>query len=169
MTKKNKKTILIKPHHFLDIIKLFGSGLNKFVPDVKFGHDFWKVGNEILENPNIELELTIDNDDICIPCKFSNGKICTDVTSTEEKEEMSKDEWNKIIDLRLLKILNLEVGNKLTAIEFCKLAKEKINRENIFEVWKEKSKMLSTKIKTNVPAKTLPRMDNIQAFIGSIS
>lgn len=140
-----KENILIKPHHFLDIIKLFGSGLDKFIPDAKTGHDFWAVGNEILENPNVELELTIDNDDICTPCKFSNGKICTDITSTEEKKEMSKDEWNKIIDLRLLKIFNLEIGTKISALDFCKLAKEKMNKENIFEVWKEKSAEITEK------------------------
>lgn len=132
-----KETLLIKPHHFLDIIKLFGSGLEKFVPNLEYGHDFWKVGNNILENPNIQLALTLDNDAICVPCKFNNGQICSGVTSTDFKE-VSKDEWNKIIDQRLLRILELENGTKISALELCKSAKEKINRENIFEVWKEK-------------------------------
>ncbi len=134
---KNKETLLIKPHHFLDVIKLFGSGLDKFVPNMEYGHDFWKVGNDILENPNVQLQLTVDNDAICIPCKFSNGKICTGMTSANSKE-ISKDEWNKIIDLRLFKILGLDNGAKLSALDFCKVAQKKINRENIFEVWKEK-------------------------------
>jgi hypothetical protein len=132
-----KEMLLIKPHHFLDIIKLFGSGLEKFVPNLEYGHDFWKVGNEILENPNVQLELTLDNDAICIPCKFSNGSICTGVTSADS-EEISKDAWNKLIDQRLFKILGLENGTKISALELCKLAKEKLTRENIFAVWKEK-------------------------------
>lgn len=134
---QKKETLLIKPHHFLDIIKLFGSGLEKFIPNVEYGHDFWKVGNEILENPNTQLELTLDNDAICVPCKFSNGLICIGVTSSDYKE-ISKDIWNKIIDRRLLKIIGLENGTKISVLEFCKLVKEKINRENIFDVWKEK-------------------------------
>jgi hypothetical protein len=134
-TKKEK--LLIKPHHFLDIIKLFGSGLDVFVPNVEYGHAFWKVGNEILENPNVQLELTLDNDAICVPCKFSNGLICTGVSSADSKE-ISKDAWNKLIDQRLLNIFDFKNGTEISALELCKLAKEKISRENIFAVWKEK-------------------------------
>lgn len=132
-----KETLLIKPHHFLDIIKLFGSGLESFVPNLEYGHDFWKVGNKILENPNVQLELTLDNDAVCVPCKFSNGQICSGVTLADSKE-ISKDEWNKMIDRRLLKILGLEKGTKNSALELCKRAKEKIDRKSIFVVWREK-------------------------------
>lgn len=132
-----KETLLIKPHHFLDIIKLFGSGLDSFVPNVEYRHDFWKVGNEILKNPSVQLELTLDNDAICVPCKFSSGLICTGVTSADSKE-ISKDEWNKMIDQRLLDILQIEKETKISALELCRLAKEKLTRENIFAVWKEK-------------------------------
>lgn len=62
-------SILIKPHHFIDIIKLYGSGIDRFVPDEKMGHDFYKVANEIIDNPSVDLKLTIDGDDICKPCK----------------------------------------------------------------------------------------------------
>ena len=53
-------SILIKPHHFIDIIKLYGSGIDRFVPDEKMGHDFYNVANEIIDNPSIDLKLTID-------------------------------------------------------------------------------------------------------------
>lgn len=33
------ETILIKPHHFMDIIKLYGTGIHTFVPDEKMGHE----------------------------------------------------------------------------------------------------------------------------------
>ena len=48
-------SILIKPHHFIDIIKLYGSGIDRFVPDEKMGHDFYKVANEIIDNPSVDL------------------------------------------------------------------------------------------------------------------
>ena len=136
MLEKNKTTT-IKPHHFLDIIKLFGSGLDRFVPSTEYGHDFWKVGNEILENPHILLKLSVDNDAICIPCKFNDGSKCSD-TTVVGSEKMSKDAWNKIIDNRLLEVLNLKNGDTLSALEFCMLAKKNISREDIFEIWKEK-------------------------------
>ena len=37
----------IKPHHFLDILKLYGNGLESFTEDQRYGHDFWKIGNLI--------------------------------------------------------------------------------------------------------------------------
>ena len=42
--------ITIKPHHFMDIIKLYGSGLEVFVPDEKIGHDFYKLDINKLSN-----------------------------------------------------------------------------------------------------------------------
>jgi hypothetical protein len=43
--------IRIKPHHFLDIIKLYGRGIEKFVPDQDYHHHFYAVANEIIKNP----------------------------------------------------------------------------------------------------------------------
>ncbi|MFA6047798.1 MAG: DUF1284 domain-containing protein [Parcubacteria group bacterium] len=137
MTAEEGKTILIKPHHFLDIIKLYGSGLEEFIPDKEYSHDFWKVGNDILRNPNIEMELTLGADDICVPCKFIKNGLCSDMTDIDSGE-ISKDEWNKTIDRRLLEMLGLNEGDKITAIEYCNLASRIITREKILKVWKEK-------------------------------
>ena len=49
----NKDKIIIKPHHFLDIIKLHGAGLNTFIPDKKMKHDFYKIGNIKVIKKNI--------------------------------------------------------------------------------------------------------------------
>lgn len=138
------KSIIIKPHHFLDIIKLYGSGFENFIPDLEYGHDFWKVGNVILEKPTLKLRLTICNDAICIPCKFNDGKTCSDVTAVGFKK-ISKDEYNKIIDRRLLELLGLENNAELSALEFCKLVKERIHPEDIFAVWKEKPVRITKK------------------------
>ena len=53
--------IIIKPHHFMDILKLYGSGINIFVSDEKMGHDFYKVANRILKDRNVQLRLTVLN------------------------------------------------------------------------------------------------------------
>lgn len=42
------------------------------------GHDFYKVANVIIRNPDVTLQLIIHGDDICKPCKKFND-ICTDV------------------------------------------------------------------------------------------
>ena len=39
------------------------------------GHDFYKVANEIIENPSVDLKLTIDGDDICKPCKSITNNV----------------------------------------------------------------------------------------------
>ena len=64
-------SILIKPHHFIDIIKLYGSGIDRFVPDEKMGHDFYKVANEIIDKLQKlaiakyeEKEVEIGNEDL---------------------------------------------------------------------------------------------------------
>ena len=98
-------SILIKPHHFIDIIKLYGSGIDRFVPDEKMGHDFYKVANEIIDNPYIDLKLTIDGDDICKPCKKYHEQ-CIDPL-THIQGYTSKDVYNKTLDKRIIKLYNL--------------------------------------------------------------
>lgn len=127
--------IIIKPHHFLDIIKLFGRGVEFFGPDEKYKHDFYSVANEIIANRNAELKITADSDDICSPCKYLgvNG-LCTDNISHIDNIT-SKDEWNKILDRRIIKLAHIYEDSELTAAEFCKLLYSTKNL--IFEIWKE--------------------------------
>lgn len=51
--------IVIKPHHLIDIMKLYGAGVEHFVPDELYQHDFYKVANHIIENLDTELQFTI--------------------------------------------------------------------------------------------------------------
>ena len=118
-------TILIKPHHFIDIIKLYGSGIEKFVPDEKMGHDFYKVANEIIDNPSIDLKLTIDGDDICKPCKKYHEQ-CIDPL-THIQGYTSKDVYNK----------------HYTAKQLCSIIQN--NKEYIFEVWNEEDNEVTQK------------------------
>ena len=126
--------ITIKPHHFLDIIKLYGSGIDKFVPDEKMGHDFYKIGNEILQNKKIKLNLTIDKDDICTPCKYCKDGICSDELTIIKGYNL-KDTYNKDIDKRLIKYYQLDLKKEYTALELCDIYLSQ--KENIFKVWKE--------------------------------
>jgi hypothetical protein len=130
------KTIIIKPHHFLDMIKLYGKGYEIFLPDENYHHDFYKIGNIILENKNAILVLTLSYDDICRPCKFFKDGKCTDKVKSRGNIT-SKDSYNRVIDIRILNKLELKQGEKLTALELCSLAKNKLG--DISEVWKEES------------------------------
>lgn len=43
---KDRGSLVIKPHHLLDIFKLYGRGVETFVPDDKYKHDFYGGGTE---------------------------------------------------------------------------------------------------------------------------
>lgn len=62
--------IIIKPHHLLDIFKLHGKGINKFIPDEKFNHDFYLIGNAVIENRVKRIKFTYNYDNICEPCNY---------------------------------------------------------------------------------------------------
>jgi len=130
-----KEKICIKPHHFMDIIKLYGSGIEKFVPDVKMGHDFYKIGNMIIERPNIKMKLTIEGDDICKPCFKYNG-VCKDKIN-HIKNITSKNEYNQMLDKRLIELYNLNINKEYTAIELCNIYYN--NSYYIYDVWKEEN------------------------------
>ena len=125
-------SILIKPHHFIDIIKLYGSGIDRFVPDEKMGHDFYKVANTIIHNPDVTLRLTIYGDDICKPCKKYNN-ICTDALH-HILGFTSKDIYNQTLDTRIISLYSLS-KETYTAKELCDILLE--TNQNIYEVWKE--------------------------------
>lgn len=133
----NIRKIFLKPHHFLDIIKLYGSGVGKFIPDKKYGHDFYRIGNVVLKNPKILVCLTIGEDDVCKPCKFLKKDKCADLVS-ETLGYCLKQKWNETIDKRILKTLELKEGDQLTAIKLCQLTKDKLKVADIREIWKEK-------------------------------
>ncbi|GKU24399.1 DUF1284 domain-containing protein [Clostridium folliculivorans] len=138
--------IKIKPHHFMDIIKLYGFGIEKFIPDRKYNHNFYLIANEILKDKNVKIEITIGKDDICMPCKYIKNDICQDFI-THIQYIKSKDEWNKIIDKRILEYAELQVNQILSAYELCNklyLIKEKIN-----DIWKEECEENNFKRYTN--------------------
>ncbi len=129
--------IKIKPHHFIDIIKLYGSGVNEFIPDQTYQHDFYSVANKIINNHQVELILTDGEDDICKPCKFiSEAGCCTDSIS-HINHITSKDFYNKTLDNRLMRLMNLSFAKIYIASELCAIMYK--YKDAILSVWKEES------------------------------
>ena len=167
-----KKKIFLKPHHFLDILKLYGTGLEKFIPDKKYGHDFYKIGNIILKNPLAIIRLTTGVDDICKPCYFLKNNKCINKMQNYFVYP-SKQEWNKIIDERILKKLNLKKGHEASTINFCKYIQKKLTRNDIIDIWKERPRDevekrikyllagLNKYIKNFIPHSAGPRQKNL--------
>lgn len=42
----------------MDIIKLLGGGIQVFVPDTDYGHDFYRAANGIIENRQQQIKVT---------------------------------------------------------------------------------------------------------------
>lgn len=135
------KKITIKPHHFMDIIKLYGKGIELFVPDEKMGHDFYKVANQIIQDKNTALQLTIYGDDICTPCK-SYKDHCIDLL-TSIHGFTTKNEYNKALDERMIALFHLDKNKTYTAKELCSIYLN--NHELIFQVWKEEDSSITIK------------------------
>ena len=131
---QQKEIILIKPHHFFDIVKLYGAGIEHFVKDEEHGHDFYKVANAVLENREMLLELTAGSDDICAPCRSCDKTRCTDPLTVIPGYQL-KENWNKVIDNRLFDFCGYRAGAIMTATELCRRLYE--IKECIDEVWQE--------------------------------
>lgn len=132
--------ILIKPHHFIDIIKLYGSGIEMFVPDEKMGHDFYKIANEIISHPTVILKLTIYGDDICKPCKKYQNKCTDDLTHIAGYTR--KNDYNMTLDKRIIDLYSLE-DKPYTALQLCSIIFG--NKEQIFKVWIEEENSVTNK------------------------
>ena len=129
--------VIIKPHHFLDIIKLYGAGITCFVPDEDYQHDFYRIANLILADHDLPVRLTVHGDDICVPCRYYSDRgegICSDSISHIPGID-SKDAWNKILDNRIISMIIPDCEAVYTADELCRLLYG--HRDVICEIWKE--------------------------------
>lgn len=124
-----KTMIYIKPHHFIDIIKLYGLGIEHFIPDNQFHHDFYRVGNIIINDLEQLLSLTVDGDDICFPCLKYKNNVCNDFI-----EKTSKNDYNRNIDIQLLSILHLKTSVLYSVNDLLHIIYE--HKEVIYDVWK---------------------------------
>lgn len=134
----DKINIMIKPHHLLDIFKLYGKGIEVFVPDEKFHHDFYAVANGVIENRVGTVQFTYGYDDICKPCICLQNHVCTDTFSYHDIVH-DKNAYNEMLDKKLIRLLGLDTD---TAYEFSAvihLLHRKLNLELINAVWDENS------------------------------
>ncbi|OGF98293.1 MAG: hypothetical protein A3F83_03195 [Candidatus Glassbacteria bacterium RIFCSPLOWO2_12_FULL_58_11] len=109
----------IKPHHLLDIIRDFGAGVVH--QPHPYGHAVHRIARIVKEHPETVFELTAGADSICAPCRNLVESRCTD-TTTSPGREVSKESWNRTIDGRIFERLGLAEGEKISALEFCRLA-----------------------------------------------
>jgi len=122
----------------MDIIKLYGKGIEKFVSDTRYNHNFYGVANEIINNHQIELSITSGSDDICTPCIYlGKDKKCTDRIFHIAGID-SKNEWNKILDNRIMQQTKISEGESYSAQELCEILF--FRKEIIFDVWDEEPK-----------------------------
>ena len=140
LRKERGEKILIKPHHFMDIVKLYGAGVHPFVPDEAFQHDFYRVANKIVEDLDVSLRLTIAGDDICKPCNRYDGMRCTDPLDMMEGY-CEKELYNRELDSRIIQLLRLDIHAPYSAREL--LEKMAGQEELIFLVWKEEPEALT--------------------------
>ena len=66
--------IVIKPHHLLDIFKLYGKGIENFIPDKNYTHNFYLIGNAVIRNEVNKIRFTYSYD-CAIPCAGACTKI----------------------------------------------------------------------------------------------
>lgn len=131
-------TITIKPHHLLDILKLYGKGLDVFVPDPAYGHDFYKIANQIVAHEVGCFKFTIHGDDICKPCNYNKDNSCTDYVSKTSEER--KENHNQKIDSVLVDSLGLECDKIYSFEQVLTLLNQKLNCEVFKSAWSQANK-----------------------------
>ena len=121
----------IRIHHFFDIIRDFGSG--KIIVPHPSLHAYHKVAEQIRENPNIELKLVVQSDEVCTGCVHLEKSICDD-TISHRKDFLLKEEFNNYLDKRIIDVCGFEYSEKYSPKLLCKLAYKYIeNIEFIYE------------------------------------
>lgn len=116
--------IKLRPHHVLDIVSSYGHD-KEFVPH-EYGHAVHTVALSIIADIDQQIELVVEADEICKPCKHlrSDGK-CDDVLR-KSNPPGSKQEYNDGLDKNLLAYLGLTIYSVMTVREYLKIVNEKV-------------------------------------------
>jgi hypothetical protein len=116
----DKGEILIKPHHFVDILAARGAGQTRFSPH-PYGHALHIVAHRLLMRDGSRLRITTGADAICEPCRFNIDRRCTDSMPDRyaryPRVPGSKGEWNILIDTRWCGQMGLTSGDILSVPE----------------------------------------------------
>lgn len=121
----------IRIHHFYDIIRDFGSG--KTIVPHSYLHAYHKVAEQIRENPNIELKLVVESDEVCTGCIHLEKSICND-TISHRKDFTEKEDFNNYLDKRILDVCGIQFSEKYSPKILMSIAEKYIeNIEFIYE------------------------------------
>lgn len=135
---KPLESVLIKPHHLLDIFKLYGKGIDEFVPDTAYHHDFYLLANAIVKRKTVRVTFTDGEDRICAPCKFNQNGRCVDCFELNG-EQKEKEEFNVQIDNALIKALGLRFGMEYGMDETVLHLRKNISAEMVQKVWHKRT------------------------------
>jgi len=128
--------IVIKPHHFIDILMDIGRGHTDWQPMPDFGHALHTVARRLVTAPDITLKMELGIDDICRPCVHHVGDDCDDIRSRPYAgQPAGKMEWNLMLDRGWCALLGLDQGQELTARAFCGRIREKVTLENLAPIY----------------------------------
>ncbi len=133
------ESITIKPHHLLDIYKLHGTGINNFVPDPRYQHDFYRIGNLILTRQIKSIRFTADADIICTPCIFCQKGICND-TFLHYGTKTIKDQYNRNLDQTIMTLLAVEPEKEYEYDVILNLLAQKTTESFINQIWHSNTK-----------------------------
>jgi hypothetical protein len=120
--------IIIKPHHFIDILRALGDEPTEVTPH-PYGHDVHTVAAKILGDRDVILQMELGADDICKPCIHNVHGVCDDTidTSFRPQAPQSKQAWNLLLDQRWCEVLGLADGDRLTATQFSELVRQNLD------------------------------------------
>lgn len=126
-------TINIRPHHLLDVYKLYGRGIFPLSPNTDYGHDVYLIGNLLINHKVDSVVLVNKADDICKPCKYYENGICADDIHKEGFN--GKHEYNFFIDQKLLQYLKLDDGAEYNLDTLLSLFIKRASLEMFCKVW----------------------------------
>jgi len=109
----------LRPHHLIDIVSAYGHGV-KFEPH-PYGHALHTVAEQIVSNPDLEVEFVLAADEICFPCKHlqADGQ-CEDVLHQLDEPE-SKQSYNDRLDSNLFSHLGMQPGTWMPVRAFLEM------------------------------------------------
>ncbi len=128
-------TVRIKPHHLLDVYKLHGRGMYPFKPDPRFGHDFFRIGNALVEGRVTHVYFTVGADDICSPCTHKVNGVCGD--AVEIGAFTRKHDYNAYLDAELMRHLGLREDTPYAMADIPALLLKKMTPRVFATIWRD--------------------------------
>lgn len=129
-------SITLKPHHFIAFFRDLGE--NEDPGRYTNGNDYKKAFDAVMNNPKMDIKITVGVDFICGPCDFlGDDNKCT-ATISGHGLDQPLQEWAVRVDSRLLDQLELKEGQEIKVKDLCNLCSKKL--EDLKEVFCEEAK-----------------------------